>query len=82
MKKTLKQSLKAIAIELPIYAVFVTVYILVVLKFLGQPLSDWFKSDRRLYAAVGVGLIIGQGFMLELATRVMGRHLKKQRPLK
>jgi hypothetical protein len=78
MKKELTNYLKSIAVEVPVYAAVVTVYILVVLKFLGKHLYDWFQTDRWLYAGAAVGLIIGQGFVLELATRFLGRGLKKK----
>jgi hypothetical protein len=78
MKKALKDYLKSMAVKLPIYAVFVTVYIVVVLKFLRKPLLGWFTSDRELYAVLALGLIVGQGFVLELTTRFVDHIPRKK----
>ena len=77
MRKALKDYLKSMAVELPIYGVFVTIYIIVVLKYLRKPLLDWFTSNRELYALVALGLIVGQGFVLELTTRFVDRIPRK-----
>jgi hypothetical protein len=49
----------------------VTGYYFLVLHFLGGWLNQLFQSDRRLYAGVALGLIIGQGILLEMLTRLL-----------
>ena len=71
MRKELKRPLRLFCLELMIYAAFVAVYFLLVLHFLGGWLKDLFESDRPVYAVVALGLIVGQGFLLEVFTRLM-----------
>lgn len=61
-------NIRNIVIELLIYGVLVTVYALVVLRWLGKPLHDLFHSNLTLYAFVGLALIVGQGVLLERLT--------------
>ena len=71
MNKELKSTLKTFCIELVIYAAFVAAYFFLVLHFLTNWLTRLFEHERHLYAIVALGLIIGQGFLLELCTRLM-----------
>jgi hypothetical protein len=64
-------SLKLFVLELLLYAALVAGYYLLVLHFLGSGLKDLFDHHRRLYASLALGLIIGQGFLLEVLTRVL-----------
>ena len=71
MKPLIKTVLKSFSAELPVYAALVTIYFFLVLHFLGDWLFQLFNSERKLYAIVAVVLIIGQGYVLEILTRVL-----------
>jgi hypothetical protein len=67
----IKTSLKQFGLECLVYSVLVGGYYLLVLHLLGGWLKGLFAQDRRLYAGVALGLIIGQGFLLEALTRLL-----------
>jgi hypothetical protein len=67
----LKNSLKQFLAEFVVYAVLVTVYYLLVLHFLGNGLKRLYDHDRKLYAGLALALIIGQGLLLEVFTRLL-----------
>src|SRR5262249_32514355 len=72
MKRTGKaehSSARQLLIELAIYSVLVLIYFFAVLHFLGDHLKQVFDFDKRVYAAVALGLMVGQGFGLEMLTR-------------
>jgi len=71
VNKQVKSTLKTFLIELVVYAAFVAAYFFLVLHFLTDWLANLFECERRVYAVVALGLIIGQGFLLELCTRLM-----------
>jgi hypothetical protein len=71
MKPEVETSVRAFLIEFVVYAALVAVYYFLVLHFLGDWLWHLFTSDRRTYAALALALIIGQGFLLEILTRVL-----------
>jgi hypothetical protein len=71
MKHQIRKSLKPFLLELIVYAVLVTMYYELVLHFLGNGLQHLYQHDRRFYAALGLGLIVGQGFLLEAVTRLL-----------
>jgi hypothetical protein len=79
MKPSLKNVLKAFSVELPLYAALVLAYGLFVLHFLGGWLFQLFREERRLYAVVALGLIIVQGFFLEICARALLELVKGQR---
>jgi hypothetical protein len=76
MKQTIKNVFKSFSIELPVYAVLVTIYFLLVLHFLGSWLAQLFRDERTLYAIVALVLILGQGYVLELVTRALLGFIK------
>ena len=76
MKNTVKTSLKAYAIEITLYAALVVGYYWLVLHFLGDWIYRIFEQNRKLYAGVALGLILAQGFLLELLTRFLLGWLK------
>ena len=78
MTNQLKQSLASFALEFVVYAVLVTLYYLLVLHLLGNVLKDLYDHDRRLYAGAALGLIVGQGFLLEVLTRALLVWIKPQ----
>jgi len=71
MKPEARKSLKSFVVELGLYALAVAVYFGLVLHYLGGWLYELFKHERHLYAAVALGLIVGQGILLEVVTRVL-----------
>ena len=78
MPKTLPTSeraplLRAFGIEIAIYAVLVTAYVLLVLHFMGGWLRGLYDDHRHLYAAMTLVLMFGQGAMLELLTAALLR---------
>jgi hypothetical protein len=79
LKPELKTTLKSYLGEVIIYAGLVAGYYFLVLHFLGGWLNGLFKHDRRLYAAIALGLIIGQGFLLEILTRLLLSLFKSSR---
>lgn len=56
------------AIELVVYGVLVVGYFYVVLRFLETFLADLFRDNMTLYAFLGLGLVVGQGVLLETIT--------------
>ncbi|HWD18155.1 MAG TPA: hypothetical protein VHB20_02660 [Verrucomicrobiae bacterium] len=69
MKPSLRKVFKSFSIELPIYAGLAVVYVFLVLHFLAEWLHQVFTKNRPMYALLALGLIIGQGYVLELVTR-------------
>jgi hypothetical protein len=60
-------------IELLIYAALVVAYFFVVLRLLGEPLSDLYESNLTLYAFLALALIVAQAVVLETVTSfIMG----------
>jgi len=79
MKKGIGSSLRWFALELAVYAGLVTGYYFLVLRFLGSWLYGLFQNERHTYAAIALGLIIAQGFLLEILTRALLRWIKPHR---
>jgi hypothetical protein len=79
MKQGVKSVLKAFSIELPLYSVLMVAYVFFVLHCLGQWLLQLFISERRLYSAVALALIIGQGYSLEILARALLGLIKGKR---
>jgi len=79
MKKSIGSSLGWFALELAVYAGLVTGYYLLVLKFLGSWLYGLFQNDGHTYAGMAFGLIIAQGFLLEILTRALLSWIKPRR---
>jgi hypothetical protein len=79
MKPNIKNVLKAFSIELPLYAALVVAYGFFVLHFLGNWLFQLFLTERKLYAGVALGLIICQGFILEIFARALLGLVKGKR---
>jgi len=78
-KKQARQTLKAFAVELVIYSVFVIIYFFAVLHFLGQWLVELEIHHIRTYAVVAILLIIGQAMALEAVTTGLMRFLRRGR---
>jgi hypothetical protein len=71
MKPQFENFLRSFLVEFVVYGLLVAAYYLLVLHYLGHWLYHLFKDDRRLYAGVALGLIIGQGILLDLITRLL-----------
>jgi hypothetical protein len=71
MKHQIGRSLKPFLLELIVYAALVAVYYALVLRFLGDRLVHMYQHDRPLYSVLALGLIVGQGFLLEALTRLL-----------
>jgi hypothetical protein len=71
MKQELRGWFKSFVLELLVYAVLVTGYYFLVLDFLGNSLKELYEQERRFYAVLALGLIIGQGLLLEILTRLL-----------
>ena len=71
MKSEIKDFLTHSTIELMVYAGLVFGYFVLVLHWLGHWLDQLFQTDRALYAGVALGLIVGQGVVLELLTSAL-----------
>jgi hypothetical protein len=71
MKRQIARSLKPFLLEFVVYAALITVYYLLVLHLLGNRLAQIYQQDKRFYAFLALGLIVGQGFLLETLTRLL-----------
>jgi hypothetical protein len=58
-------------VEVAVYALLVTGYLLLALRWFRPFLLDAFEHRRILYACLAVLLMLGQGFLLELLTTLL-----------
>ncbi len=72
------RSLKAFAIEVPIYAALLVAYFLLVLSFLSNWLKNLFDQNKLVYALVALALIVGQGGFLEVIIVALRRVIKSK----
>jgi hypothetical protein len=72
-----RRSVKSFLIELVVYGALVLAYFFLVLKLLGGWLQSIYHDDRRLYAAVALGLIVCQGIVLEIITTALLSVVKR-----
>jgi hypothetical protein len=78
LKKEAATTMRALLIELPIYALLVVVYFLLVLHLLGGSLGTLAKGHTLLYAGVALALVIGQALALDWVTSVLLRLLRRR----
>ena len=71
-------SLKSFLIELAVYAVFVVVYFLLVLHFLGGWFKDLSDHHRWGYAAAGLAAVLAQAAVLEIITTGLLRFIRSK----
>jgi len=76
MKTIHRRLLKEFLIELSIYAVFVLLYLFLVLGLLGKFMASIFSRDIVLYTVLALGLIITQGVVLEYITSFLMDRLE------
>jgi hypothetical protein len=79
MKSEIKEFLKNSSIELLVYSALVLGYFFLVLHFLGNWLHGLYVNNRQLYAWAALGLILGQGIVLELLTTLLVRLVRAAR---
>jgi len=70
---------KAFACELIIYALLVFAYFGLVLHYFAGHLLDLFQHDRKFFAIVALGLMIGQAVGLEIISSLLFRLLPWKR---
>ncbi len=71
-----RRLMRNFVIELAIYGILVTVYSLVVLRLLGEPLARLFGGNLITYALISLGLIVTQGVLLDLITSFLLDRLR------
>ena len=76
MKAEVRNSLKSYLVELVLYSALVAGYFWLVLHFLGNWLLHLYDNERKTYAGVALGLILAQGFLLEVLTRALLAWIK------
>ena len=76
MKSDTRKTLYSFIAELVLYGLLVTAYFFLVLHFLGDWLAHLNQQNVKLYAAVCIGLIIGQAVVLEWVTTFIFRLLR------
>jgi hypothetical protein len=69
--------LLSVLFEIPVYAVIVVAYYYLVLSLLGNWVTHLFETDKRLYAAACLALILAQGILLEITTRLLLGAVRK-----
>jgi NADH:ubiquinone oxidoreductase subunit 6 (subunit J) len=76
----LKPSLavRSFLIELVVYAVLVTVYILFVIGLLNEWLHGLYDHTKLLYAIVALLLIVIQGVVLEMVTSLLMKVIRSR----
>ena len=65
MKESAQKAARHFLVELLMYAVLVTIYFALVLRFLGSWLDWLFRDHRDYYAAVSILIMLGQAIGLE-----------------
>jgi hypothetical protein len=76
MKKNGAKSIRVFAIELAMYAVFVTGYFFLVLHLLGNWLYRLEMEHRIVYAVVAILLIAVQAVVLDAVTTLLFRIIR------
>jgi hypothetical protein len=71
MNAGFKTSLRMFVLEFLVYGALVIGYYFAVLHLLGDWLHHLFQNDRRVYAGMALALIVAQGILLELLTRLL-----------
>ncbi|MDH3944427.1 MAG: hypothetical protein OEV06_10080 [Anaerolineae bacterium] len=64
--RSFKLIIRNFLIEMVIYGILLVVYFFLALRYLSQPLADYFNSNLTLYAFIGLGLIVAQAVFLDM----------------
>ncbi|MFN2167941.1 MAG: hypothetical protein ACK2U9_16985 [Anaerolineae bacterium] len=68
MRADRKRLLIRFGIELAVYAILVSIYLVLVLRTMGDWLLQLSEEQRTAYAFIGLALIVAQGLVLEMVT--------------
>jgi hypothetical protein len=68
--------LRSFVLELFIYTLLISVYVLLVLNFLSGWLKNLYDQGKTRYAIICLLLIIGQGVVLEAVTSLLLRFIR------
>ena len=71
-------SIRNLVIELLLYGILVTLYALLVLRWLSTQLQALFRENLTVYALAGLALIVAQGVLLERLTSFLLARLGVQ----
>jgi len=71
-----RKRLRSFILELFVYALLVSVYVLIVLNFMGGWLKNLYDHGKTRYAIICLLLIIGQGVVLEAITSALLRFTR------
>jgi hypothetical protein len=74
-KRTKNKSMTVLLIEVIVYAVVMSLYVYLGLRYLSEPLHNLFNSDLNWYSAAVVLLIILQAVLLEFIVSFLLRSL-------
>jgi hypothetical protein len=75
----IKLLIRNLFIEILIYGALLVVYFFVVLRYLGDFLTNLFNEQLFLYSLLGLGLIVAQAVLLETITSYLIRLLRLDR---
>jgi hypothetical protein len=75
----IKLLIRNLIIEILIYGALLVVYFFVVLRYLGDFLTNLFNEELFLYSLLGLGLIVAQAVLLETITSYLIRLLRLDR---
>lgn len=78
-RQELKRFFLNFAIELVIYGGMVTLYFLLALRYLADPLKDLYDNNLTAYAVVALVLIVVQAVLLEAFTSALIKRLGMKR---
>jgi hypothetical protein len=79
MKGETQRSFRTFLVEFAVYVALVILYFSFVLKFLGSWLVKIYETNRPLYAALALGLIVVQGVVLEAVTSALLAFIRPRR---
>jgi|AP12_2_1047962.scaffolds.fasta_scaffold272842_1 hypothetical protein len=78
-KSNIKALIRNLAIELFVYGLLLVAYFFIVLRYLGDFLTNLFTNQLYVYAFLGLGLIVVQAVFLEAITSYLIRLLRLDR---
>ena len=80
MKATrLRALIRNFAIEMIVYGILVALYLVLVLRLLGKPLSRLFSDNLTPYAFISLALIVAQAVLLDAVTSFLLDQLHLER---
>jgi hypothetical protein len=77
--QTSRTIIRNFILEMVIYGALVTIYFLLVLRYLGDWLYELYQSELRLYAFLALALIVAQAVVLEALTSFLITRLGLER---